>query len=188
MPWFILGTSLLVGGILFLRWFISADPKSVLRVLRWVGIALAVLLAIILFVSGRFAWLWVALLALLPWISRFRMLSRLARAARGPSSGRQSRVETRFVAMTLDHDSGDMDGEVREGPYAGRRLSEMTLDELLELFRNRWRWPDDGRGGLSHPRTGARRLRCGDPAQPSRPDEEAPSGPWRLRLSRREDK
>lgn len=134
MPWLILGTSLLIGGFLFFRWFVDADPKAVLRVLRWTGIAAAILLAFILFISGRFTWLWMALLFLLPWISRFRMLGRLARSARGPSSGRQSQVETRFVAMTLDHDSGDMDGEVREGPYAGRRLSDMSLDELLELF------------------------------------------------------
>lgn len=134
MAWLILGTSLLIGGILFTRWFVDADPKAVIRALRWTGIAAALLLAFFLFVSGRFSWLWVALVFLLPWISRIRMLSRLARAARGPSAGRQSRVETRFVNMTLDHDSGDMDGEVREGAFGGRRLSEMSLDELLDLF------------------------------------------------------
>ena len=28
-----------------------------------------------------------------------------------------------------------MDGEVREGPYAGRRLSEMTQEDLMALYR-----------------------------------------------------
>jgi DnaJ-like protein len=134
VSWLILGVSLVVSGILLLRWFANADPKMVLRVLRWTGIAFALVLAFFLIISGRFAWLWVALMGLLPWISRFRMLQRLRRSARGPSQGRQSRVDTRFVAMTLDHDSGDMDGRVLEGRYAGRQLSEMALDELLELL------------------------------------------------------
>ncbi len=134
MSWLILGVSLLIGGILLLRWFVTADPKTMLRVLRWTGLILGLVLAFFLIISGRFAWLWIALMGLLPWISRFRMLRNLVRSARGPSQGRQSRVDTRFVAMTLDHDSGDMDGEVLEGLYSGRRLSEMTLDQLLELL------------------------------------------------------
>jgi len=134
MSWLILGVSLVVGSVLLLRWFVDADQKRVLRVLRWTGIAFALILAFFLIISGRFAWLWVALMGLLPWISRFRMLQRLRRSARGPNQGRQSRVDTRFVAMTLDHDSGDMDGRVLEGRYAGRQLSEMTLDELLALL------------------------------------------------------
>ena len=134
MSWLILGFSILIGGVFLLRWFVSADPKSVLKVLRWTGLVFGLVLAFFLIISGRFAWLWIALMGILPWISRIRMLRNLARSARGPSQGRQSRVDTRFVAMTLDHDSGDMDGEVLEGTYSGYRLSDMTLDQLLELL------------------------------------------------------
>ena len=134
MTWFILGASLFVGGLLLLRWFVGADPKKVMRVLLWSGLGLAVLLAVFLMLSGRFGWLWVAALGLLPWISRFRMLQRLARSARGPSRGNQSRVDTQFVAMSLDHDTGDMDGEVLEGRFRGGRLSDMPLDDILELL------------------------------------------------------
>ena len=134
MTWLILGTSLLVGGLLLLRWFVSADPKSVLRVLRWTGLGFALVVALFLAISGRYGLLWVALLGLLPWIRRFRMLQRLAQSARGPSQGRQSRVDTRFVAMSLDHDTGDMDGEVLEGRFSGRTLSDLSLDDLLELL------------------------------------------------------
>ena len=35
--------------------------------------------------------------------------------------------------MELDHDSGDMDGVVLVGRFEGRRLFEMSDDELLEL-------------------------------------------------------
>jgi len=56
------------------------------------------------------------------------------RAAKPKASGQTSTVRTRFVAMELDHDTGDMDGEVLEGPYAGRRLSDLDIDALLEIL------------------------------------------------------
>ena len=36
--------------------------------------------------------------------------------------------------MTLNHDSGDMDGEVIAGASAEKRLSQMTLADLVELL------------------------------------------------------
>jgi DnaJ-domain-containing protein 1 len=35
--------------------------------------------------------------------------------------------------MSLDHDTGEMDGRVLAGRYEGRRLSELRLSELLEI-------------------------------------------------------
>ena len=35
--------------------------------------------------------------------------------------------------MTLDHDTGDMDGTVRTGDHQGRMLSDFDLAELLNL-------------------------------------------------------
>jgi hypothetical protein len=87
------------------------------------------------FAVGDRAWLWVAFVGLLPWVSRLRMLGRLSKAARGPSRGRHSEVKTRYVAMTLHHDSGDMDGEVLEGEFVGRRLSGLTQEEIVMIWR-----------------------------------------------------
>ena len=36
--------------------------------------------------------------------------------------------------MSLDHDSGAMDGEVREGPFQGRQLAELALEQLLRML------------------------------------------------------
>jgi DnaJ-domain-containing protein 1 len=36
--------------------------------------------------------------------------------------------------MRLDHDSGNLDGHVLEGPYQGFDLNEMGIDQLIELL------------------------------------------------------
>jgi hypothetical protein len=135
VTWLILGAALLIGVILIVRWLVSADPKIIIRVLKWTGLSLAILFGVLLLVTGRLAWLWVAFVGLLPWLSRLRMLGRVAKAARGPSRGRHSEVKTRFVAMRLYHDTGDMDGEVLEGDFAGRRLSDLTQEEAVMVWR-----------------------------------------------------
>lgn len=44
--------------------------------------------------------------------------------------GQKSRVATAFLSMELDHDSGGMDGEVLAGPSKGKRLSQLSDNEL----------------------------------------------------------
>lgn len=41
----------------------------------------------------------------------------------GPTPGQTSAARSAALAMTLDHDSGEMDGQVLTGALAGRRLS-----------------------------------------------------------------
>lgn len=48
----------------------------------------------------------------------------------------QSAVTTRFLSMSLDHSSGVLSGQVREGRFAGRSLQELSLTELLALWRD----------------------------------------------------
>ncbi|MCB1920425.1 MAG: DnaJ domain-containing protein [Candidatus Competibacteraceae bacterium] len=51
------------------------------------------------------------------------------------SSLSQSAVTTRFLLMTLDHASGVMAGQVREGRFTGCSLAELALPELLVFWR-----------------------------------------------------
>lgn len=51
-----------------------------------------------------------------------------------PASGGRSEIETAHLDMTLDHDSGTMDGTVKTGGFAGRRLSDLSTEELLALL------------------------------------------------------
>ncbi len=141
LPYFILGITLLAGLLLVGRWLVNADPKVLLKSLKWLSIIAFLGIIISLAVTGRLAWAVVALPALLPWIMRARAVhraaqnfSRMAGMAGGGGSGQTSAVETRFLKMTLDHDSGAMSGEVVEGAYRGRNLDQMALAELVDLL------------------------------------------------------
>ncbi|PPR61627.1 MAG: hypothetical protein CFH10_01099 [Alphaproteobacteria bacterium MarineAlpha4_Bin2] len=132
----ILGVALLVAFLLFLRWCSLASPASLWRVLKWGGVAIGIILISFLLLRGGLQFLWAASVFLVPWLLRLRGLRNWARAASPKSSGQNSKVRTRFIAMELDHDTGSMDGEVLEGPYAGRRLSDLDLDSLMDLLNH----------------------------------------------------
>lgn len=51
----------------------------------------------------------------------------------GPASADVSTIRTAWLRMELRHDSGTMNGEVLEGQFRGRQLSDMTLQQLLAL-------------------------------------------------------
>ncbi|HEX6012835.1 MAG TPA: hypothetical protein VFY87_13770, partial [Geminicoccaceae bacterium] len=48
--------------------------------------------------------------------------------------GPDSRVETAMLAMRLDHATGEVEGRVKRGGFAGRELSAMGLGELTALL------------------------------------------------------
>ena len=52
----------------------------------------------------------------------------------GGAPPKASSVATDDLAMTLDHATGDMDGEVLRGPWRGKRLGELDLDALKALY------------------------------------------------------
>src|ERR1700742_4106284 len=49
------------------------------------------------------------------------------------SSGQASQVRSRFLDMSLDHDSGELNGNVIAGPHAGHSLGEFDLSQLLAM-------------------------------------------------------
>ena len=130
----ILGIALLVALVFFLRWYATAPPSDLLKVLKWGGLTIGGLLVLFMLLRGGFQFLWIAAAFLIPYLLRRRGMRGWAQASKPRTEGQRSTVRTRFVAMELDHDTGDMDGEVLEGPHRGRRLSDLDLDSLLDLL------------------------------------------------------
>ena len=130
----ILGIALLVALVYFLRWYATAPPSDLLKVLKWGGLTIGGLLVLFMLLRGGFQFLWIAAAFLIPYLLRRRGMRGWAQASKPRTEGQRSTVRTRFVAMELDHDTGDMDGEILEGPHRGKRLSDLDLDSLLDLL------------------------------------------------------
>ncbi len=138
------GLIVLVALMMVARWFVSATPGTLVRTTKWTGAALLVGSGVLLVTTGRMGWALAAVAGLAPWLIRLVHMHNLYRTLRvtfqrmsggRPGPGRSSRVETRFLRMTLEHDSGALSGEVTDGPFRGRKLSQLSFDEAIELHR-----------------------------------------------------
>ena len=135
MP-FLLGGVVLLAGFLLLVWlFVNADPARLAQTLKWTGIAIGgvAVLGLLLFPPAReLAALLVPVALSRPMLARLR---RLIDRYRTPSGGQSSTVATAFLRMTLDHDTGTMTGTILQGRYAGLRIEEMGVGDLIDLLR-----------------------------------------------------
>ncbi len=50
-------------------------------------------------------------------------------------AGNSSQVETAWLRMTLEHDTGEMSGTVLQGRFRGRRIEQLPAQDLLRLLR-----------------------------------------------------
>ncbi len=130
-----LGICLLAGFALLARWFVNADPRHLVRVLRYGGIGLVAAIVLFLAVTRNLGPMLGVLLFFLPMILGWRDLRRRMQAARGPSAGQRSRLQTGTLEVELDHDTGEMSGTVVGGRFAGRSLGELSLEDVKDLLR-----------------------------------------------------
>ncbi|MCB1689480.1 MAG: DnaJ domain-containing protein [Halioglobus sp.] len=104
------------------------------------GLGIAVVGTVLLAATGKLPWVGAAFTALLvaarqglPLIIRlFPMLASL-RHKSAPSGGQGSKVETALLRMQLDHDTGNLEGEVLAGNFKGWRLADMDRQQLEEF-------------------------------------------------------
>ena len=135
---------LLVAVLLFVSWYKRA-PKHLRKQIRNRGLVVGLIgLLLIGVLTGRLNVLFALAAAAIPVIYRVlsllqlvqsaRTVGNMFKSARGPSADQSSEIETQYLRMSLDHDSGEMHGEVLAGPYRGRRLAELDLSALLDLL------------------------------------------------------
>jgi hypothetical protein len=132
--YFILGVGCLLGLLLLGRWFANADPRLVAFVLKVAGAVVLAVLGLVLFLTNRLQWLMYLIPFALPVYFQWRSNRIRRQNAQGPAPGGRSNVNTGWLNMELDHDSGAMRGAVLRGRFAGRGLAGMSLDELRDLL------------------------------------------------------
>ena len=134
MPYLLLAIAVVIGLVLLVRGLVGADPRNVRRIFKWSAIVIGVSVLAYLAVTGRLALLgWVGA-ALLPFLMRLRALRRMAKSWRGPTPGQSSDVETAYLRMRLDHDTGELEGTILRGRFQGRLLEELAPSELMALL------------------------------------------------------
>ncbi|MBS3803820.1 MAG: DnaJ domain-containing protein [Oleiphilaceae bacterium] len=110
-------------------------------IIKLVVAALAIVLAV-LAVTGRLYLVAGLLAGMLPFLRRLLPGLLMGRVARGmggggdkASSGNRSHVSSDILEMTLDHDSGEMDGSIVKGPFQGRMLADLGETEFIDLLQ-----------------------------------------------------
>ncbi len=134
MTYLLFGFGFLILLYAILQWAASANPKAILGSAKWVILTIALLIGLLVVATGRWGLIWMVLAGALPFISRFNNFKTILNSMRGPSPGNRSDIRTEMLAMTLDHDTGRMEGEVLVGRFKGLPLSSLPLSDLLNLL------------------------------------------------------
>jgi hypothetical protein len=139
---------LLMLALFGLYIFIKINPATLARAVRTFTTTFAALAGTGLLLSGRFG---LALITLIAAVMALRAMKggvmggwtggpaggfRTAGEATGSGpAGKMSDIATEMLSMQLDHRTGELDGDVLKGTFAGRSLASLGLRELFELLR-----------------------------------------------------
>lgn len=172
MQFLILGLALLVLVLIVGRAFTRANPQSLAKSIKQAAGITLLVISVFLIATGKFV------LGLPLVFFAFSLLGYSFPWQNGTgnarkSEGQRSSVRTDMLEMTLDHDTGEMIGVVRRGQFTGRKLADLSANELNALLQEAYerdaqaaqlleayisRFGDAANGG------GARSSRGGGPA------------------------
>ncbi len=178
MPLFFFGVVLVVGLYLLSRGFLGIDPRALAQGIRYGVVGVGAVVFLFLAVKGEVGPALMLGALLTPLAASLR---RRGKGRAHPTAEQASQVETLYLCMRLDHDSGGMTGTVLYGSFKGRALDTLTpaeMTSLLEECRNRdapsvavlEAWLD-----RTHPDWRARFAASGD----APPDAHDPNSPTR---------
>jgi len=142
----LLGLVALVLVVQVLRWFAQADAKAARKAINWTGVVLIGVVILFLVATGRMAGAIAGLMALAAWGFRLLSIVQMGRQFSGmfrsfgfgrtaAGGAQSSQVDSAFLHMRLDLNTGAMDGEVIQGRFQGRRLADLGIADLLALFQ-----------------------------------------------------
>ncbi len=132
----------IIGLFLFMRW-VRKQPKQ--KKIQAISILTAIVL-IGLALTGRLHWLFALFAAMVPLLQRVlsllsyapligRLFTQFRNVNTSSNPNQNSCVETEYLLMNLDHISGEMTGQVKKGAHSGKSLDNLTLAELVDLYK-----------------------------------------------------
>lgn len=115
----------------------SVQRKKQMTRIFLLGLIASALIALTL--TGRLSWIIAALGAMLPLLPRvarfiFSMWPSINPYFQRFQQNRQSNMRGRFINLQIDMLSGELQGEVLEGDFAGQQLQMMSLEQILLLL------------------------------------------------------
>ena len=126
---FLLGAAIVFGGWWLIKSFAAAQPTQVRGLIRKVAGGALIAFSGFLFLRGGINLAMPVFLLGLGLMGQ-QMVFPNGMPWQRKSSGQRSRVATSQLAMELDHDSGEMVGEVLAGKFKGRKLDSLSLEEM----------------------------------------------------------
>jgi DnaJ-like protein len=138
---FLLGAVLLILILLLLRAFAFADPKLLIKSLRYVGATVFGAFALLLAFGGRWApamvlgsMAWGLATRGHPWPQGWPPFFGGHSSRSRTKENETTSVRTAWVEMELDHDTGAMHGTVLKGTHTGKTLDSLARGTLLAFY------------------------------------------------------
>lgn len=133
MIWLVLAGAAVIGAMYLGSLFIQGEIRQLVRTLRWLAGGGLVAGAVLFGVRGQL--MVASLLAA-------GGLGVLMRGRLGPidfgagmsSANNASTVNSRFLSMRLEHETGSVSGSVRAGHFSGRELAELSSEECWAFY------------------------------------------------------
>jgi hypothetical protein len=126
------GIAVIVIGII-VRLLLAANPRNVARTMRWIVGGTAALVAGFFLLRGRIEIAAVVGAAAFS-ILRFGRIGPIKFESDTPSGDNSSAVRSRYIAMTLDHATGEVSGKVIYGEFQGIDLINLGENESRRLL------------------------------------------------------
>ena len=133
LPYLALSSFILLAAIAMLRAYASTTPATLATATQRMALGSAAVGAVLVLLRVPLGFVFLAVGAALPLALRWSVLRPDFGAASDRSRGKTTRIDTKYLTMELNHDSGVLEGKVLAGSYRDRRLSELTLEQLLEV-------------------------------------------------------
>ena len=135
---------LLIGIALFGIWYwrnlLRRTPDNKRKGFIWNSVFLAVLVvSLALVLTGRIHWIgafFAALIPIIKWGIAFALRAMPLIRLFGSFTKAPSQFRTQSLFVKINFATQQIDGEILHGPHQGRRLGELTKEELQELAKH----------------------------------------------------